>query len=99
MRSSRKSPSKARTSYADSSIVLDEAMAGGLDNTVMGGLREESTIPRDSFGISYGVARKGIRQLRPYLQSGLNRTKTNGSMKSNDSRDSRFESADSLHQS
>jgi axial budding pattern protein 2 len=99
MRSSRKPPNKIRTVFAGSPTVPEEPMVVDSHDTVMGDLREESTTPRDSFGISYGAAREGTRQLRSYLQRGLTRGKTNGSMKSNESNDSRFESADSLHQS
>jgi axial budding pattern protein 2 len=69
-------------------------MGGGLKDTTMHDLQEEKdTIPRDSFGISYGLAREGTRQLKSYIQSQLSRTRTKSSVKSNESKDSRFESA------
>ncbi len=46
----------------------------------------------DDFGISYGRAREGTRQLRTYIQDRLDRPKTMGSLKSLGSQDSRFES-------
>jgi axial budding pattern protein 2 len=94
-RNSRKSPKKVRTSFADSPTVPEEAtMGGSLKDTTMHDLQEEKdTIPRDSFGISYGLAREGTRQLKSYIQSQLSRTRTKSSIKSNESKDSRFESA------
>ena len=99
MRGSRKSPNKIRTSYADSPTVPEEPMARVLNDTGMDNLREKGTSPRDSLGISYAGARESTRQLRSYIQSRLARVKTNSSMISNESRDSRFDSADSLNQS
>ena len=99
-RSSRKSSKRVRTSYADSPTVPEESsMVGTLENVVVHGLREEIDPPRDSFGISYGSAREGTRQLRSYIQSQLGRSKTIRSMKSAESKDSRFESASSSMQS
>lgn len=99
MRGSRKSPNKIRTSYADSPTVPEEPMARVLNDAGMDNLREKGTSPRDSLGISYAGARESTRQLRSYIQSRLARVKTNSSMISNESRDSRFDSADSLNQS
>ncbi|KAH7350855.1 hypothetical protein BKA65DRAFT_246140 [Rhexocercosporidium sp. MPI-PUGE-AT-0058] len=85
-----------RTSYADSPTVPEEAIMDSLEATIAQGLREMSdgTDPQDSFGISYGMAREGTRQLRSYIQSHLGaRTKTISSIRSYESRDSRFESA------
>lgn len=45
MKSSRKSPSKVRTSYADSPTVPEEPMMGDND---MSGFQNQSTIPKDS---------------------------------------------------
>ena len=95
-RSSRKL--NARTSYADSPTVPEETILGAVDTPTISDAREGSTTPRDSFGISYGSARDGTRQLRSYIQSRLGRVRTNSSMKSNDSKDSRFGSANSLRQ-
>lgn len=85
-----------RTSYADSPTVPEEAIMDSLEATIAQGLREMSgeTDHRDSFGISYGMAREGTRQLRSYIQSHLGgRTRTRSSIRSFESRDSRFESA------
>jgi len=65
-----------------------------LEDTILHGLREENADShRDSFGISYGLAREGTRQLKSYIQSQLSRTRTRTSIRSNESKDSRFESA------
>jgi len=103
-RDSRFSPKKVRMSYADSPTVPEEPLVGdSLENVVVHGLREEGTPPRDSFGISYGLAREGTRQLRSFIQGQLHRTKTKESIRSTQTKDSRFESAvpslQSLHQS
>ncbi|CZR60372.1 uncharacterized protein PAC_10268 [Phialocephala subalpina] len=95
-RNSRRSPKKTRTSYADSPTVPEEAtMASNLTGPPNLGFQEQKQddLPRDSFGISYGMAREGTRQLRSYIQSQLARTKSKRSMKSMESKDSRFESA------
>jgi axial budding pattern protein 2 len=94
-RNSRKSPKKVRTSFADSPTVPEEVtMGGSLNDTAMHDFQEEKdTIPRDSFGISYGLAREGTSQLKSYIQSQLSRTRTKSSIVSNESKDSRFESA------
>ncbi|KAF8864952.1 hypothetical protein BDZ45DRAFT_641915 [Acephala macrosclerotiorum] len=94
-RDSRRSWKRTRTSYADSPTVPEEAAMGsnlGRPNLDFQEL-EKDDLPRDSFGISYGMAREGTRQLRSYIQSQLARTKSKRSMKSMESRDSRFESA------
>ncbi|TVY38646.1 Axial budding pattern protein [Lachnellula occidentalis] len=104
-RDSLRSPKRARKSYADSPTVPEESRMESLQNVVLHGLREEDTPPRDSFGIkygTYGLAREGTRQLKTYIGE-LRRTKTGDSIRSTQSRDSRFESAvpsmRSLHQS
>ncbi|KUJ15626.1 uncharacterized protein LY89DRAFT_89743 [Mollisia scopiformis] len=90
-RNSRRSPKKSRTSYADSPTVPEEAtMANNLPRLVHPVIDE---LPRDSFGISYGLAREGTRQLRSYIQSQLAGAKSRRSLRSTESRDSRFESA------
>lgn len=67
-RNSRRSPKKIRTSYADSPTVPEEAtMANNLPALIHPVMEE----PRDSFGISFGMAREGTRQLRSYIQSQL----------------------------
>jgi axial budding pattern protein 2 len=92
-RNSRKSPKKMRTSYADSPTVPEEAtMANNLPAMFHPKVEE---LPRDSFGISYGRAREGTRQLRSYVQSHLAGTRSRHSMRSTESKDSRFESATS----
>jgi axial budding pattern protein 2 len=74
-----------------------------LENVVVHGLRDEETPPRDSFGISYGLAREGTRQLKSFIQGQLHRSKTQDSIRSTQTKDSRFESAvpsmQSIHQS
>ncbi|TAQ90172.1 hypothetical protein B7494_g1476 [Chlorociboria aeruginascens] len=94
--SRRSNPSKhIRTSFADSPTVPEEAtMSGLLENRVIHGLRDTSDSSRDPLGISYGLAREGTRQLKSFVQNQLTRTRTRASMKSMDSKDSRFESAD-----
>lgn len=93
-RKSRRSPKKGRTSYADSPTVPEETTMAGNWQTVLQGLKEEDDrIPRDSFGISYGMAREGTRQLKSYVQSHLSRSRTRSSIRSTESKDSRFESA------
>ncbi|KAK2625194.1 hypothetical protein QTJ16_005563 [Diplocarpon rosae] len=89
-----------RASYADSPTVPEEAIMISLEATIARGLREMSdeTEPRDSFGISYGMAKEGTRQLRSFLSSQLRRSRTRDSLVSTGSRDSRFESAASLSQ-
>ncbi|PVH85336.1 hypothetical protein DL98DRAFT_608145 [Cadophora sp. DSE1049] len=85
-----------RTSYADSPTVPEEAIMDTLEATIAQGLREMSDDldHRDSFGISYGMAREESRQLRSYIQSHLGgRTRTRSSIRSYESRDSRFDSA------
>ncbi|TVY38298.1 Axial budding pattern protein [Lachnellula subtilissima] len=105
VRDSLRSPKRARRSYADSPTVPEESRMESLQNVVLHGLREEDTPPRDSLGIrydTYGLAREGTRQLKTYIGE-LHRIKTRDSVRSTQSRDSRFESADpsmqSLHQS
>ncbi|RDL37886.1 uncharacterized protein BP5553_05319 [Venustampulla echinocandica] len=95
------SPKRVRSSYADSLTTARETMTiGSLENTILYGLREESDEAlRDSFGISYGLAREGTRQLRSYIQGQMTRNKTRSSILSNESKDSRFDSAASLDQS
>ena len=90
--SSRRSPKRARISYADSPTVPDEAM-GPLSSTILHSSEEESFVQQDPFGISYGSTREGTRQLRPYIQHQLRRAQTRESIRSNESKDSRFESA------
>ncbi|PBP18599.1 transmembrane glycoprotein [Diplocarpon rosae] len=84
-----------RASYADSPTVPEEAIMISLEATIARGLREMSdeTEPRDSFGISYGMAKEGTRQLRSFVSSQLRRSRTRDSLVSTGSRDSRFESA------
>ncbi|KAH7419926.1 hypothetical protein BKA64DRAFT_29278 [Cadophora sp. MPI-SDFR-AT-0126] len=85
-----------RTSYADSPTVPEEAIMDTLEATIAQGLREMSDDldHRDSFGISYGMAREETRQLRSYIQSHLGgRMKSRSSIRSYESRDSRFDSA------
>ncbi|EPE34518.1 Cadherin-like protein [Glarea lozoyensis ATCC 20868] len=82
----RKSSMRKRTSYADSPTVSEE---GGVF-TGFQGMNLEDQVERDSFGISYGLAREGTRQLRSFIQGQLRRSRTRGSM---ESRDSRFDSA------
>ena len=94
--SGRVSKKPLRTSYADSPTVPEEAIMDTLEATIAQGLREMSDDldHRDSFGISYGMAREETRQLRSYIQSYLGgRTRTRSSLRSYDSKDSRFESA------
>ncbi|KAE8445303.1 hypothetical protein EG329_013541 [Mollisiaceae sp. DMI_Dod_QoI] len=92
--SGRRSLKKIRTSYADSPTVPEEAiMTGNLPAMPHQGTQEQDDLPRDSFGISYGMAREGTRQLRSYIQSQLARTRSRRSMRSTESRDSRFDSA------
>lgn len=102
-RASKRSPRKIRASFADSPTVPEEETMGDFENQIVNGPGEGSHTPRDPFGISYGAAREGTRQLRSYIQNRLVKTRTRSSMKSNDSRDSRFDSAtgsiQSLHQS
>jgi axial budding pattern protein 2 len=94
LRKSRRSPKKSRTSYADSPTVPEEAtMSGALEAVPQGIGQRSDNIPRDSFGISYGMAREGTRQLKSYVQSHLSRSRTRSSMRSTESKDSRFESA------
>jgi axial budding pattern protein 2 len=100
---SRRSSKKVRTSYADSPTVPEEAtMTRNLETIPQGPGQENEDLPRDSFGISYGMAREGTRQLKSYVQSHLSRSRTRNSMRSTESKDSRFESASgslmSLHQ-
>lgn len=95
MRSPRAPPNKVQPLYADSPTVPEEPILGRLDDTMNIEAREETSTSPDSFGISYGAAREGTRELQSYLQSRLSRYKTNGSLKSNESRESRVESADS----
>jgi axial budding pattern protein 2 len=84
-----------------------------LETTVLQGLREGSHVKnsekqergrrrgreRDSFGITYGMAQEGTRQLRSFIQSQITRARSKksirslGSHKSMKSVDSRFESA------
>lgn len=99
IRNSRRSPKKVRTSYADSPTVPEEAtMANNFPGMVHPVIED---LPRDSFGISYGMAREGsygkaregTRQLRSYIQSQLSGGKSRRSLRSMESRDSRFESA------
>lgn len=96
MRSSNRDSrlARTRTSYADSPTVPEEPLIfSSFENTLHQPhpLREEEPIPRDSFGISYGMARESTRQLRSYIQDqGFG---TRGSVRSLESRDSRFESA------
>jgi axial budding pattern protein 2 len=102
-RKSQKSVKESRASYADSPTVpQDAAMAENLEIVPQGEGQENAEIPRDSFGISYGLAREGTRQLKSYVQSHFSRSGTRSSMKSTESKDSRFESASesmmSLHQ-
>ncbi|TVY73146.1 Axial budding pattern protein, partial [Lachnellula suecica] len=93
-RDSRMSPKKIRMSYADSPTVPEESpVMSSLENVVVHGLRDEETPPRDSFGISYGMAREGTRQLKSFIQGQLHRSRTKDSIRSTQSRDSRFESA------
>jgi axial budding pattern protein 2 len=93
-RKSRRSPKKARTSYADSPTVPEEAtMIGNLENASQKLDQEQDDVPRNSFGISYGMAREGTRQLKSYVQSHLSRSRTRSSIRSIESKDSRFESA------
>jgi axial budding pattern protein 2 len=74
---SRKLSKKVRTSYADSTTVPEESlMVGTLEDAVVHSFREESNPPRDSFGISYGSAHEGTRQLRSYIQGQLGRSRT-----------------------
>jgi axial budding pattern protein 2 len=99
----RRSPKKPRTSYADSPTVPEEAtMSGALEIVPQGRGQESGDVARDSFGISYGLAREGTRQLKSYVQSHLLQSRTRSSMRSTESKDSRFESASgsmmSLHQ-
>ncbi|KAK6584144.1 hypothetical protein PZA11_003874 [Diplocarpon coronariae] len=95
-----KSSRRYRASYADSPTVPEEALMINLEATIARGLREMSdeTEPRDSFGISYEMAREGTRRLRGFLSSQLRGSRTRDSIVSNGSRDSRFESAASLSQ-
>ena len=91
---SRRSPKKARTSYADSPTVPEEAtMTGTMDGPSQGPGQEHDGLSRDSFGISYGMAREGTRQLKSYVQSHLSRSRTTSSVRSTESKESRFESA------
>ncbi|KAE9377975.1 hypothetical protein N431DRAFT_399232 [Stipitochalara longipes BDJ] len=93
-RKSRRSPKKPRTSYADSPTVPEEVtMAGNLESIPQGLSYELEDMARDSFGISYGLARQGTRQLKSYVQSHLSRSRTRSSIRSTESKDSRFESA------
>ncbi|CZT41279.1 uncharacterized protein RSE6_00999 [Rhynchosporium secalis] len=82
-----------RTSYADSPTVPEEAIMDSLEETINRGLREMSdeTDPRDSRSMSFGMAREGTRQLRSYIQTA--RMRTRSSIRSFESRDSRFDSA------
>jgi axial budding pattern protein 2 len=69
-------------------------MTGNLNETLFQGLREEDYgTSHDSFGISYGLAREGTRQLKSYIQSQISLSRTKSSIKSSESKDSRFESA------
>lgn len=91
MRSSNRDSCLARTktSYADSPTVPEEPLIfSSFENTLRHPHQEP--VARDSFEISYGMARESTRQLRSYIQGqGFG---TRGSMRS-ESRDSRFESA------
>ncbi|RDW91211.1 hypothetical protein BP5796_02376 [Coleophoma crateriformis] len=83
--------------YDDSPTVPEEeaiASRRALERSIMQSLRRQSNEPRDSFGISYGDAREGTERLRSYIESCRGRTGTLGSLNSNLSRDSRFESAE-----
>lgn len=94
LRKSRRSPKKFRTSFADSPTVPEEAtMSGALEAVPQGIGQRSDDVPRDSFGISYGMAREGTRQLKSYVQSHISRSRTRSSMRSTESKDSRFESA------
>lgn len=96
-RRASRSTKHVRTSFADSPTVPEEAVMGDtLEQSIQQGLRQntgETTGTRDSFGISYGMAREGTRQLRSYIQNQLHRSRTKGSIMSMTSKDSRFESA------
>ncbi|KAI9048514.1 hypothetical protein LZ554_007348 [Drepanopeziza brunnea f. sp. 'monogermtubi'] len=86
-----------RSSYADSPTVPEESMMDDLEARIMRGMREMSDeTDRDSFGISYSLAREGTRQLNSYHQGQMERSRTGGSLMSAESRDSRFESAAEL---
>ncbi|KAG9234391.1 hypothetical protein BJ875DRAFT_461715 [Amylocarpus encephaloides] len=90
-RDPRFSPSKRRTSYADSPTVPEEsAVFATFESTVLPRVREDTRQTSDSFGISYRLAREGTRQLRSYIEGQMQRSKTRGSVQS---QDSRFESA------
>lgn len=110
-RSGRRSPKKfpPRASYADSPTVPEGAtsfgrLPGNTHKPYLQELSEEATPQRDSFGITYGLAQEGTRQLRSYIKSQMSRARSKRSMRSHkssrsiESRDSRFESAASLHQ-
>ncbi|KAF4628081.1 hypothetical protein G7Y89_g10074 [Cudoniella acicularis] len=74
----------------------EPAIIGSLENTILHGLREESEEGlNDSFGISYGLAREGTRQLRRFIRGQLGRSKIHSGV-STGSFDSRFESAADL---
>ena len=98
IRSTWMSPNRTRTLYADSPTVPEEPM-GSLNHLGVGDIQELNTPPIDSLGISYPDAREGTRQLQSYIQNQIDRRKARNSMISNESKDSRFESADSLNQS
>jgi axial budding pattern protein 2 len=87
MGSQKRRPSlRKRTSYADSPTVPEEgSVFGSFEGMIL-----EDQQERDSFGISYGLAREGTRQLHSFIQGRLQHSKTRESM---DSRDSRFKSA------
>lgn len=86
-----------RSSYADSPTVPEEAMMDSLEAKIMRGMREMSDeTDRDSFGISYSLAQEGTRQLNSYYEHRTERNRTERSLVSVESRDSRFESAPEL---
>lgn len=110
-RSGRRSPKKfiPRTSYADSPTVPEGStvfgsLPGNVHERHLEEVSEGATLQRDSFGITYSLAQEGTRQLRSYIKSQMSRARSKRSIRSHNSRrsieskDSRFESAASLHQ-
>jgi len=95
------SPRKMRTSFADSPTVAEEEVMGHLSRRAPRVSEDGSKTPQ-SPKLTYRSTREGTKQLRSYIQTHLKRSRTEGSIKSFDSKESRFESArssmESVHQ-
>jgi axial budding pattern protein 2 len=93
--SKRRSAQKTRSSYADSPTVPEEVIMGQLEGSSSEVFQDENITSQSSIGVVYRSTRESTKQLRSYLHCQLQKSKTRSrtSMRSTESRDSRFESA------